>query len=85
MPALADFKKHRKYKGYLVRDLGDNNTGFGEWVEVIREDGFGFGAMYASLADQVIEADKAKPAPGTGHKLEDIFAAPVVDEPAPAE
>lgn len=70
---LEDFKKHSKHKGYFVRDLGDNGCGYGSWVEVVRADGYGFGAMMTHIAEAAIVADKANPAPSTGATLADIF------------
>lgn len=71
--SLSDFKKHPKHRTYLTRDLGDNGTGSGKYVELLRADGFGFGAMPEESVLARIEADKEKPVPDTGSTLAAIF------------
>lgn len=70
---LSDFKKHSKHRTYLTRDLGDNGTGSGKYVELVRADGYGFGAMLEDTVLARIEADKKNPVPDTGGTLADIF------------
>lgn len=72
-PKMADYKAHKKHKSYLLRDLGDNGVPQSHWVEVIREDGYSFGAMLDHLADAVIEADKKNPRAKTGYTLADLL------------
>lgn len=69
---LSDFKELPKHKGYLVRDLGDNRTGYGQWYELMREDGWGFGAMPEEAVEDVVTADEANPRPATGGHLSDF-------------
>ena len=83
---FEDFKPVTKHEGYFIRDLGDNGTGSGKWVELNRKDGFCFGSMPIEAVEGIIESDKTKPAPATGGSLRAIFgvAEEEDDEPAPA-
>jgi hypothetical protein len=69
-PKFKDFKPVKRHEDYLIRDLGDNNTGNGHWVELSRADGWGFGSMPIERVEDVIEADKVPP---TGGSLSAIF------------
>jgi hypothetical protein len=81
---FEDFKAVTGHPEYFARDLGDNGTGDGEWVELMRADGWGFGSMLTSTVEDRITADLAKPAPATGSTLKAIFVAPdpVPEQPA---
>jgi hypothetical protein len=72
-----DFKSVKNHESYFIRDLGDNNTGFGQWVELVRKDGWGFGAMQLEAVVGIIDADEKSPRPETGSTLEAIFGTPI--------
>lgn len=78
MVKFEDFKSVKGHKGYVLRDLGDNGTGDGQWVELMRSDGWGFGAMLVGNVEDVITADEKHPRPSTGKNLKDIFYVPPV-------
>lgn len=71
--SFSDFKPVTGHSDYLIRDLGDNGTGDGAWVELCRADGWGFGAMKIDDVEAVVDADEADPIPPTGRTLAAIF------------
>lgn len=76
---MSDF--YDRGDGYLARRLDDSDM-----VEVVRADGYGFGAVPEDYVDRLVARDVANPKPSTGYTLAGVLgeAGPtqVSDDPA---